>query len=215
MGYISRRGSGSANRIPAPLWAQGICQCSWGHIWNSSWVCLSCPFSNARDISTIKQAVSFNTENTESCKSEMSLKTEGTNGLLTYPQKIPAVCTAIAGGIRFSEIGKQSLWLALKKCQRQGNMLIIFQRRKRCWKLFPPYKVPSFASTKHKTMIMCFALYKNKSLCLLFGNSKYFWTNSNISLPLYPSSGKQPNTWRPRKIPMVKTIHRVLVLKGK
>lgn len=39
----------------------------------------------------------------------MHLKTKSTNDLLASSQKVQAACTAIALGIRFSEVGKQSL----------------------------------------------------------------------------------------------------------
>ena len=109
----SCQGSELAIRIPAPLWAQ------WVNALGRISGALSRGVYNAfsltqQNISTIKQAISFNMKN---CKSEMHLKTKSTNDLLASSQKVQAVCTAIALGIRFSEVGKHSLWLSLKECQ--------------------------------------------------------------------------------------------------
>lgn len=58
------------------------------------------------------------------------IRKKKTNGLLIYPQKVQAVCTAIALEIRFSEKLENKIFGFPWKNAR-GNLLIIFQRRKK------------------------------------------------------------------------------------
>lgn len=70
--WISCQGLGSATRISAPLWAQGVPDLGSTSGTFPRWLCSALP-PMQYNISTIKQAISFNMEN---CKSETSVKTE-------------------------------------------------------------------------------------------------------------------------------------------
>ena len=136
--------------------------------------------------------------------SETCLKTKSTNELLGYSQKVQAVCTAVALGIRFSEVGKHSLWLSLKECERQ-HADYFSKKEKEVLKAFNNMYNSEFVSTEHKTMIMFyhFISVRGSLYCLETADT----CRQIITSPLLcPDRGKQPNT-RHQKITMGMKIH--------